>query len=27
MQRWADYLDQLKTGEAANVIVGNFGAA
>ena len=24
MQRWADYLDQLKTGEAANVIVGNF---
>ncbi|MGO8759669.1 MAG: tyrosine-type recombinase/integrase [Terracidiphilus sp.] len=25
MQRWADYLDQLKTGEAANVIVGKFG--
>jgi integrase len=27
MQRWADYLDQLRTGEAANVIVGKFGAA
>ena len=27
MQRWADYLDQLKSGEAANVIVGKFGAA
>ena len=27
MQRWADYLDQLKTGEAANVIVGKFGTA
>jgi integrase len=25
MQRWADYLDQLKTGEAANVVVGEFG--
>ncbi len=25
MQRWADYLDQLKTGEAANLIVGKFG--
>lgn len=27
MQRWADYLDQLKTGEAANLIVGKFGVA
>jgi len=25
MQRWADYLDQLKTGEPVNVIVGRFG--
>jgi integrase len=25
MQRWADYLDQLKTGEASNVVVGKFG--
>ena len=27
MQRWADYLDQLKKGEAANVVVGKFGGA
>lgn len=27
LQRWADYLDQLKAGDAGNVIVGKFGAA
>jgi integrase len=27
MQCWADYLDQLKTGDAANVILGKFGVA
>jgi integrase len=27
MQRWADYLYQLKTGEATNVIVGKFSVA
>ena len=27
MQLWADYLEQLKTGEAANVILGKFGGA
>jgi integrase len=27
MQRWADYLAQLKTGETANVVVGKFGVA
>jgi integrase len=27
MQRWADYLDQLKTGETANVTVGKFRTA
>ncbi len=27
MQRWADYLDNLKAGEVSKVIVGNFGVA
>jgi integrase len=27
MQRWADYLDNLKSGEASKVIMGNFGVA
>ena len=27
MQRWADYLDQLKCGGAVNLVVGKFGAA
>ena len=27
MQRWADYLDDLKVGETSKVIVGNFARA
>jgi integrase len=27
MQRWADYLDELKTEKASKVIMGNFGSA